>query len=170
VTQPEPEGASASPRGLPRGPRTQLGLEIRDAGWRDFRPIMALEKLCFGRDSWPWVEILAALSISNTVRLKAERGLQIVGFVIGDRRAREDLGWVASIGVHPAYRRQGIGRRLLAECEDRLGTSRVRLSLRRSNEEALALYRTVGYAEVTVWPKYYNDGEDALVMERVLSA
>jgi ribosomal-protein-alanine N-acetyltransferase len=51
-----------------------------------------------------------------------------------------------------------------------LGSDRIRLSLRRSNEHALALYRQVGYAQVGVWPEYYRDGEDALVMERVLPA
>lgn len=140
------------------------------ASWRDLRPIVALEKICFGRDSWPWMEILAALSLPGTIRLKAEGNAEILGFVIGDRRGRKDLGWVASIGVHPTYRRRGVGRRLLAACERELGTARVRLSLRRSNEEALALYRKVGYAQVGVWPEYYRDGEDALVMERVLAA
>ena len=144
--------------------------EIQTASWRDLRPIVALEKICFGRDSWPWMEILAALSLPGTIRLKAERNQEIIGFVIGDRRARKDLGWVASIGVHPTYRRRGIGRRLLAACEQQLGSARIRLSLRRSNEQALALYRQVGYAQVGVWPEYYRDGEDALVMERVLPA
>ncbi|MGH2621377.1 MAG: GNAT family N-acetyltransferase [Anaerolineales bacterium] len=140
------------------------------ASWHDLRPIVALEKICFGRDSWPWMEILAALSLPGTIRLKAERNAEIIGFVIGDRRGRKDLGWVASIGVHPTYRRHGVGRQLLAACERELGTPRVRLSLRRSNEHALALYRQVGYAQVGVWPEYYRDREDALVMERVLSA
>jgi len=140
------------------------------ASWRDLRPIVALEKICFGRDSWPWMEILAALSLPGTIRLKAERNAEIVGFVIGDRRGRKDLGWVASIGVHPTYRRRGVGRQLLAACELELGTGRIRLSLRRSNEQAMALYRQVGYAQVGVWPEYYRDGEDALVMERVLPA
>lgn len=140
------------------------------ASWHDLRPIVALEKICFGRDSWPWMEILAALSLPGTIRLKAEHKAEIIGFVIGDRRGRKDLGWVASIGVHPTFRRQGVGRRLLAVCEQELGTPRVRLSLRRSNEHALALYHQVGYAQVGVWPDYYRDGEDALVMERVLLA
>ena len=149
---------------------TQSEPEIQTASWRDLRPIVALEKICFGRDSWPWMEILAALSLPGTIRLKAQRNEEIIGFVIGDRRARKDVGWVASIGVHPTYRRRGIGRRLLAACEQQLGSDRIRLSLRRSNEHALALYRQVGYAQVGVWPEYYRDGEDALVMERVLPA
>ena len=122
------------------------------------------------RTTWRWVTRPRRGSLPGTIRLKAQRNEEIIGFVIGDRRARKDVGWVASIGVHPTYRRRGIGRRLLAACEQQLGSARIRLSLRRSNEHALALYRLVGYAQVGVWPEYYRDGEDALVMERVLPA
>ncbi len=93
----------------------------------------------------------------------------MVGFAIGDRRGRSGLGWVASIGVHPDYRRKGFGRQLLAACEQGLETHRVRLSLRKSNEAALELYLQVGYSHVDLWPKYYRDGEDALVMERIVT-
>jgi ribosomal protein S18 acetylase RimI-like enzyme len=73
---------------------------------------------------------------------------------------------VASLAVHPEYRRRGTARLLLAACEEALGTRRVRLTLRTSNEAALALYRSAGYQQVDVWRKYYRDGEDGLVMER----
>ena len=144
-------------------------VSIRPATWRDLRSIVALEKVCFGRDSWPWPEILAALTFPGTVRLKAESGEQLVGFVIGDRRGRSDLGWVASIGVHPDFRRQGLGRQLLAACEHDLDRHRVRLSLRKTNEAALELYSQAGYTRVDLWPKYYRDGEDAIVMERIIT-
>ena len=145
-------------------------VSIEPATWRDLRAIAALEKVCFGRDSWPWPEILAALTFPATIRLKAELEGQLVGFVVGDRRGRKDLGWVASVGVHPEYRRRGLGRQLLAACEQGLGTHRVRLSLRQTNEAALELYLQAGYSRVDLWPKYYRDGEDALVMERIITA
>lgn len=137
------------------------------ATWRDIRDIATLEKLCFGPDSWPWLEILAALAFPRTVRFKAESEGEVLGFVIGDRRGR--VGWVASIGVHPDHRRRGIGRRLLEACERQLKTSVVRLSLRMSNQPALLLYQKLGYSQVDVWPRYYRDGEDAMVMERSIS-
>ena len=148
------------------GPDDSPELVIRTATWRDLRAIARLEKACFGRDSWPWFELLGALTFPGTVRIKAQLGEQIVGFAIGDRRTfNRELGWIASIGVDPGHRRQGIGRQLLKACEERLSTRRVRLSLRSSNEAALALYRSSGYRRVDSWPKYYRDGEDALVME-----
>jgi ribosomal-protein-alanine N-acetyltransferase len=89
-----------------------------------------------------------------------------VGFVIGDRRRRKGTGWVASIGVHPDYRGKGIGKILLAACEDELATSRFRLVLRPSNTAAKYMYLHAGYREVDLWRRYYSNGEDGLIMEK----
>jgi ribosomal-protein-alanine N-acetyltransferase len=43
------------------------------------------------------------------------------------------------------------------------------LEVRRGNAPAIALYRSRGYREVGVRPRYYaEDGEDALVMDKDL--
>lgn len=143
---------------------------IQPAGWRDFRQVLQLERACFEHDAWPWIDILAALTFPDTVPLKAvETGL-VVGFVIGDLRRREGMGWIASIGVHPDWRRRGLARRLLRACEASLGTPRVRLTLRASNTSALLLYQSSGYVDAGRWRNYYRDGEDAIVMEKSLEA
>ncbi len=143
---------------------------LRAATWHDFRPVWALEKLCFPNDAWPWVDILAALTFPDTVRLKCESEGWVAGFVIGDRRQRQGLGWIASIGVHPSFRRRGLGRLLLVGCVRALATPRVRLTLRRSNLAALELYRGAGYTQIDVWKGYYHNGEDGLLMEKVRDA
>lgn len=136
------------------------------ATWRDFLPIYRLEKRCFRSDAWPWIDVLAALIFPETVRYVAEVDDEIVGFVVGDRRRHKDLGWVATLAVDPVFRRRGIAKSLLQECEAGLGTSRLRLSLRESNRGAYHLYLKAGYAEVDRWPRYYRDREDAIVMEK----
>ena len=125
--------------------------------------------MCFEQDAWPWIDILAALTFPETVRLVLETGDDIAGFVIGDRRRSQELGWIASIGVHPDHRRRGFGSRLLAACEDVLGMARVRLSLRVSNQIALQLYKRHGYSQIDRWSRYYRNGEDAIVMEKEFS-
>ncbi len=130
---------------------------------------MALEKACFPDDAWPWLDILAALTFPETVRLKAVLGGRVVGFVIGDRRPRTGVGWIASIGVHPDLRRLGIGRKLLLACEQALAMPRVRLTLRPSNTGALRLYQACGYVEVDRLERYYHNGEGAIVMEKTLA-
>ncbi len=141
-------------------------LAIRPATWRDFRAVYALEKLCFGREAWSSLDVLSALSFPETVRLLAECNEEVVGFIVGDIRRKEGLGWIATIGVHPDFRRKGIGMRLLEACEQALGTPRVKLTLRVSNRGALSLYHQAGYKQVDSWEKYYRSGEDGLVMEK----
>ncbi|UCF59880.1 MAG: GNAT family N-acetyltransferase [Anaerolineaceae bacterium] len=142
-------------------------VDVQPASWRDLSSIRELEKLCFGRDAWPWIDTLAALTFPQTVRLKAVSDEFVVGFIFGDQRRLKRTGWIASIGVHPDYRRRGIGRTLLVACEDLLGMPRVRLSLRGSNDAALRLYQQAGYVRIDTWKRYYRDGEDAIIMEKV---
>jgi len=150
-------------RNLPAGEDVQL----RPAQLRDVWAIHRLERSCFQRDAWPWIDIFAVLLFPETVRLKAVAENKVVGFVVGDRRRRQGLGWIATLGVHQDYRRRGIGRRLLEACERELDTRRVRLTLRRSNHIAMDLYKSAGYTPVETWKRYYRDGEDGIVMEKL---
>jgi len=138
------------------------------ATWRDLRAVWELEKQCFPDDAWPWVDVLAALTFPETVRLKALVGETPAGFVVGDRRRGEGLGWIATLGVHPGQRRRGIGARLLDRCEIDLGVPRIRLTLRPSNLGARRLYDQAGYQQIDVWRQYYRNGEDGVVMEKLL--
>ncbi len=143
---------------------------IERANWRDLSALISLDKVCFARDVWPWIDCLAALTFPEIVRLKAVFEDRLIGIVIGDRRRRESLGWIASIGVHPNFQRQGIGLRLLLACEQQLAMPRLRLTLRSSNQAAKNLYQHCGYVEVDVWSRYYADGENGIVMEKTISA
>jgi ribosomal-protein-alanine N-acetyltransferase len=140
---------------------------VQPATWRDLRPLLELEKICFGRDAWTLLDTLAALTFPQTVRMKAIVDERLVGFIIGDRRRGNSMGWIASLGVHPDYRRRGIARSLLEACEGKLATPRTRLTLRCTNEAALRLYQQMGYVEIDLWKRYYRRGEDAIVMEKV---
>lgn len=140
-------------------------VRIENAKAWDLVTLQRLSKRCFGSDAWPWVDMLAALVTPGAVRLKALMDARVVGYVIADQRER-GVGWIASIAVAPEARREGIGSALLRAAEQTLDTPRIRLALRPSNRAALNLYQQHGYESVTHWPSYYNDGEDALVMEK----
>jgi len=150
---------------------TPLEYQILSARWRDLGALHQLEKICFPKDAWPLLDLIGVLTLPNVVRLKAVRithltGDQMIGFVAGDKKSSA-LGWIATIGVLPEYRRQGIASALLAECETRLEVARIRLSVRLENVSAIRLYERSGYRRVDSWPKYYQDGTDALVFERL---
>jgi ribosomal-protein-alanine N-acetyltransferase len=140
--------------------------QMLPANWRDLGGLRQLEKACFPVDSWPLLDLIGVLSLPNIVRLKAVISDQMIGFVAGDKKS-SDLGWIATIGVLPEYRRQGIAAALLTECENRLEVARIRLSVRLGNTRAIQLYEGFGYQRVDIWPKYYQDGTDALVFEKL---
>lgn len=141
-------------------------MEITDASIVDLNSLTRLERACFGKDAWPFLDQIAVLTFPGVIRLKAVDRGQMVGFVAGDPRPSEGLAWIATICVAPAFRRQGIGRQLLQACEGRLRIPRLRLSVRGSNDGAIRLYEQQGYQRVEVWQGYYNDGEAAVVMEK----
>jgi len=141
---------------------------IQNASWRDLNDLRYIERVCFEQDAWPLLDLIAVLTFPGIFRLKAAADTRMVGFISGDPRPSEGWGWVTTLGVLPEYRRQGIARRLLAECESRMSLAKVRLSVRRSNLSAIQLYNQAGYQQVEVWSHYYSGGEDALVLEKPL--
>ncbi len=118
-------------------------------------------------DAWPFLDLLAALSLPGMVRLKAVIGDQLVGFILGEPKPLRQMAWIATIAVLPEYRGRGIGSSLLVACEAALTQPRIRLSVRASNEIALKMYTTFHYHQVGLWPRYFRDGEDAIVMEKL---
>jgi len=128
-----------------------------------------LERICFPEDAWPLLDVIGVLTLPSVVRLKALNGEQLIGFIAVDIRRRQNEAWIATIGVHPDHRRRGVGRRLLAAGEAQLETAKVKLTVRASNQAAIALYERFGYHQVQVWRRYYEGGEDGVVMEKTLA-
>jgi ribosomal-protein-alanine N-acetyltransferase len=140
---------------------------IEAATWRDLNALRELEKACFPKDAWPLLDLVSVLAFPNIVRLKAMVDGRFAGFVAGDPKPIERLAWIATLAVFPEFRNQGIGTALLKACEMRLKGPRVRLCVRISNHEAIRLYEHNGYQRIAVWTRYYTDGEDAVVMEKI---
>jgi [ribosomal protein S18]-alanine N-acetyltransferase len=82
-----------------------------------------------------------------------------------------DEAHISTIAVHPDWQRRGLGELLLLnmlylQCEQRAILST--LEVRRSNLAAQALYAKYGYEPVGERPRYYKNGEDALLLTRHL--
>jgi ribosomal protein S18 acetylase RimI-like enzyme len=141
-------------------------MEIIPATIRDLNALRRLENICFEQDAWPLFDLIAVLTFPDVVRLKAVEDNRMVGFIAGDPRPSQGFSWIATVAVLPEYQRKGIGRSLLHVCEAQLKTPRLRLSVRASNQVAITLYEKEGYRTMDVWKAYYNDGENAIVMEK----
>lgn len=145
-----------------------LDYQILPAGLKDFNPVRTLEKLCFPVDAWPFLDMVGALTLPNIVRYKMVINGEIIGFIAGDIRKMKQVGWIATLCIHPDYRRRGLAEKLLVLCEAQMEMPRVRLTVRESNTGAIMLYKRNGYIQVGRWQKYYKGGEDGVVMEKVL--
>jgi purine-nucleoside phosphorylase/ribosomal protein S18 acetylase RimI-like enzyme len=121
---------------------------------RDCRPEDADAVLALWREAGATVsrtdtapDLLRALADSTAVVLVAQREGRLVGSVIGSFD-----GWRGNLyrlAVHPAHRRQGLARALVAEVERRLarqGAKRVTALVERDHPGALAFWQAAGYA------------------------
>jgi ribosomal protein S18 acetylase RimI-like enzyme len=144
-----------------------LDMDILPATLRDLGSLRRVEQACLLKDAWPLLDLLAVLTWPEVVRFKAVVDGQMVGFVAGDPRPSENMAWIATIGVLPDFQRRGIGRALLRACEQRLTQQCIRLCVRVSNEPAIQLYQNEGYQAIDTWREYYNDKENALIMEKI---
>jgi len=76
---------------------------------------------------------------------------------------------VNKIAVDLGHRRRGIADRLMARCfafAEKQGVRTISLEVRKSNAGAQDFYRHLGFASSYVRPRYYPDGEAAVVMTR----
>jgi len=74
------------------------------------------------------------------------------------------------IAVAPEARGQGLGHALLEACQRDLageGLLHLFLEVRPSNDPAIRLYEACGWASCGRRHRYYTDGEDALLMQRL---
>ena len=143
-------------------------MEIQIASLRDLGALRRLESACFEKDAWSIFDLVAVLTWSDVIRLKAVEDGEMVGFIASDPRPSQGVSWIATIGVDPRYQRRGIGRALLRACEQQIKFPRSKLTVRISNDKAISLYEKEGYRTVDIWKRYYHDGEDGLVMEKIL--
>jgi ribosomal protein S18 acetylase RimI-like enzyme len=128
--------------------------------------LQRLEQICFEKDAWPMLDLLTVLTFPATVRFKAVVGETMAGFISGDQRPRQQVGWITTIAVLPEYRQKGIAKALLIACEQEMGLPLVKLCVRRTNIPAQNLYQGMGYQHVDTWKRYYADSEDAWVYEK----
>lgn len=142
---------------------------IAPASLLDLWAIWRVEQAAFGSDAYDLLTLLGMALTPRMVRLKATAGGRVVGFVAGEINTREGCGWIIIIAVHPDAQGRGIGTALLLAVERALGATCIRLTVRRSNARAIALYERCGYVWVNTYRRYYHDGEDGLVMEKRLS-
>ncbi|MFO1160852.1 MAG: ribosomal protein S18-alanine N-acetyltransferase [Reyranellaceae bacterium] len=127
-----------------------------------------------GERGWTRREIAELLATPGTAGLLLRDGDHDVGFAL--HRVVAGEAELLTIAVHPASRRRGAGRRLLAATVAQLraaGAIALFLEVAVDNRAARQLYEAAGFQTIGVRPAYYrrSDGgaADALVMRLTLN-
>jgi ribosomal-protein-alanine N-acetyltransferase len=141
---------------------------IRRAGLTDVRSLWEIEKLSYSSPWSLWCFLAEYANSKSTILVAGPTPpvpWETWGFIIYWLVA--DEMHLLNLAVHPTHRRLGISRSLLTAALAKArnqGARVVWLEVRPSNQAALALYQSFGFAEVGVRPGYYTDnGEDALI-------
>lgn len=98
-----------------------------------------------------------------------EQGTSIVGFIIFS--IMYEKAEIIDIAVDSEYQRQDIGSKLLFKAIDECmlyGCESITLEVRKSNLGAISFYKKHGFREIGTRKSYYYDGEDALLMIKMV--
>ncbi|MCU1352650.1 MAG: ribosomal-protein-alanine acetyltransferase [Acidimicrobiales bacterium] len=154
-----------SPTPVDGAPARGLALTLTPMRRRHLAAVLRIEAAVYPR---PWSERLfhTEIDLRSRCYIVARVGPTVVGYA--GLLLIDDDGHITTVAVDAAWRRHGIGTRLLLElC--RQGTARgvhqLTLEVRTSNRGAQEMYRHFGFAPAGVRKAYYADNrEDALVM------
>lgn len=142
---------------------------IRPMKKSDLAQVMAIEKVSF-LAPWSEEQFLYELEGNPFCSLfVAEEKEYILGFI--DFWITFDSGCINQIAVHPNLRQKGIASILMEDALKRLvgqGVKNVTLEVRIHNASAIKLYEKFGFAQRLIKKGYYDNGDDAIYMEKGL--
>ena len=145
-----------------------MKVAIRKATVKDAKAMAILDQACF---TLPWSKEAFRREFDDNnmafylVAVVSESIIGYVGlwWIMGE-------GHITNFAVHPEYRRQGIGERLLAQLikiSKEKGIDKHTLEVRASNEAAINLYKKFEFKISGIRKEYYSDNlEDALILWR----
>jgi ribosomal-protein-alanine N-acetyltransferase len=149
----------------------QETIHIRPMQVGDLEQVQAIDRLSF---SLPWPPNAYRYELTENPAsilwvaeaCRPDRDCKVVGMIV--IWLILDEAHIATIAIHPDYRRIGIGKRLLMvaldDCQKK-GARQAMLEVRAGNSGAQELYRKFGFEIVYRRPRYYKDNhEDALLM------
>ena len=136
---------------------------------RHLARILRIERASFGAEAWPRKYFLELYQDCRDFFVIAKVGGRIAGYAVAC--ADKNQAEIASLAVHPDYRRRGVAAALMQHTLRGLklaGARRVELMVRTGNTAGAQLYRGLGFRRVRRVPRYYEDGGDGFLMVRAI--
>jgi ribosomal-protein-alanine N-acetyltransferase len=143
-------------------------VDIRPMTKADLESVLAIEQASFSRP-WRYEHFLHELSSPHSFPLVAVIEGAVGAYVCLMSLFEE--AQILDIVVAPHLRGRSIARALLehaAAIAREKHAEIMTLEVRASNTDAIALYERFGFSRTGIRPKYYEDAEDALLMEKSL--
>jgi [ribosomal protein S18]-alanine N-acetyltransferase len=147
----------------------EIKMIIREFKLPDLKRVVEIEETSFD-DPYP-PNILRDIFNLGAGFLVAQHDNIILGYIIFWIRF-EDEGHIISLAVDKDYRRQNVGKKLVemvTEIFKKFDMKNIKLEVRAENIGAIDFYRSTGFKEEKLIPGYYEDGEDAVVMNLPLN-
>jgi ribosomal-protein-alanine N-acetyltransferase len=144
---------------------------IRKWKFEDILKISELEKECFKSDCWSYTTFASCYENPAFYGVAAEDGGEVIGY--GGITIAADSCDLENILVSEQFRRGGIGGNILDELiayAAKKGVKEMFLEVRVSNYPAMKMYLSHGFVGVYARTRYYSDGEDCLVMKKILKS
>ena len=142
------------------------GLELRRAERDDLADIARIDTEVFGADTYPALFFRQALDLwPDLLLIAAVEGVP-AGYGLG-AIASDGRGWILSVAVGGAARRQGLGEALTSALVDAFRRARapeVVLTVHPSNDAAVRLYERLGFVREREERDYFGDGEPRMLM------
>jgi len=148
---------------------TPKGVKFRNITQLDLVEIAVIEKESFEHDPWSIEQIKSEYLAPGRFYVVAEFEGRVAGYAGIVKRG--ESGDVLTLSVAPKHRRKGIGRELLRRLIDWARSNNceaMMLEVRIGNDEALPLYASFGFIEISKRIDYYGPGQNALVMRKDL--
>ncbi len=172
---------ATAPKNLVTG--VQGGIAFSPLSAQDVAAAVALDAAALPEDAWSetaladelgrkdrlwWVAREVAPGRTGAAATAAGSVIGVAGGLVVDGDVQ-----ILKVAVAPAWRRRGIARTLVARLADdarNLAAATASLEVRASNAGAQAFYEAMGFVAIGPRPRFYDDGEDALIMSAPIDA
>lgn len=138
----------------------------------DFERLYEIDQLCYEPEiAYSRRELRNYMRFPGSTCVVAEVDTGIAGFCLAAHE--ENVGYIVTMDVLPAFRRHGIATALLEAAEQKLreaGTRAIWLETATDNEAGVAFWQKHGFLKTRIRKGYYPNGRDAYSMSKPIAS